>query len=323
MLTTITGDYPRTPNAPRPAKLRSAINNLDKGKITIDDLKKVENEVTIEVIREMESAGLDIMTDAQIRWDDAQTYIAGSLDGVEITGLIRYFDTNTYFRQPRVSGKLKWTKDITVDDFKFASRHTNGKLKAVLTGPYTLAKLSVDDYYKDIRKLTQAYADCLNAEMKALQKAGCPHIAINEPALVFLRGETDAFFESIPILLDGITATKALYTFFGAIEGFHKKLYSSSFDILGLDFVTNKRNWDFLPEFPNDKTLSFGIVDARNTRMEKEEDLHKAFADVARHVFPERLIVNPNCGLEFLPREDAWSKLVNMVKAVKSFDGGR
>ena len=321
MITTITGDYPRTPNAPRPAKLRSAIAKFDMEKITPEDLHKIQDEVTIEVMDEMRNAGLDLLTDGMIRWDDPQTYIAGALEGTEITGLIRYFDTNTYFRQPGVKGELKWVKPITVDDYRFACEHSDGKVKAVLTGPFTLAKLSVDDYYNDIHMLTDAYARCLNFEMKELEKAGCKHVAINEPALVYLRGEVEAFFESMPILLDGINITKALYTYFGVRGGIHKKLFNTPFDILGLDFVINERNWDFMMEFPENKALGFGIVNARNTRMETEEDLHEAFEAIMEFIPSERLYINPNCGLEFLPRENAYEKLINMVNAVRSFKG--
>src|SRR3990170_6997296 len=114
MQTTVAGSYPKIPNRPRPARLRQAIARLDRGEITAEELAQVEDEVTIEVIGEQVEAGLDLVTDGQIRWEDDQTRIAQRLDGFEITGLIRYFDTNTYYRQPNVTGPVGWREPILV-----------------------------------------------------------------------------------------------------------------------------------------------------------------------------------------------------------------
>jgi len=120
------------------------------------DLNQVQDNAVIDVIKQMESAGLDIITDGMIRWPDPVSYIAGKLDGVESGVSLPYFNSGTNYIQPVVKSGLKWNSPITVDDYKFASSKSNKKVKAVLTGPYTLAKLSVDEYYNDITKLTEA-----------------------------------------------------------------------------------------------------------------------------------------------------------------------
>src|SRR3989304_3339171 len=102
MRTTGVGGYPKIPNRPRPARLRAAIARLDRGEITPEELAQVEDEVTIEVIQEQVEAGLDLISDGQVRWEDDQTHIMRRLAGVEIGGLQRYLDTNTYYRQPEV-----------------------------------------------------------------------------------------------------------------------------------------------------------------------------------------------------------------------------
>src|SRR6185436_16988852 len=109
---------------------------------TPEELAKVQDDVTFEVIREQEEAGIELLTDGQIRWYDEQTYIAGRLAGVEINGLIRFFDTNTYYREPIVNGRIAWQEPILVRDYVFAREHATRPVKAVLTGPYTLARLS-------------------------------------------------------------------------------------------------------------------------------------------------------------------------------------
>ena len=104
MLITVVGNYPKIPNLPRPARLRNAYARLDRGDIAPEETARVEDEVTKEVIKEQEDAGIELVTDGQIRWLDELTYLAGRLDGVQINGLIRFFDTNMYYRQPVVPG---------------------------------------------------------------------------------------------------------------------------------------------------------------------------------------------------------------------------
>ena len=108
MQTTAVGSYPKIPNRPRPARLRQAYARLDRGDITPEELAQVEDEVSVEVIQEQVEAGLDLITDGQVRWEDDQTHIMRRLTGVEIGGLQRYLDTNTYYRQPEVVGPLRW-----------------------------------------------------------------------------------------------------------------------------------------------------------------------------------------------------------------------
>src|SRR2546428_3658355 len=147
MQTTVVGNYPKTPNRPRPGRLRQAINRRDRGEITSEELARIEDEVTIEVIEEQVEAGVDIVTDGQIRWDDDQTYIMRGLGGVEIGGLQRYLDTNTYYRQPEIVGPIAWREPILVRDYRFAAEHSRKPVKAIITGPYTLAALSLDKHY--------------------------------------------------------------------------------------------------------------------------------------------------------------------------------
>src|SRR4030067_688571 len=104
MQTTVAGSYPKIPNRPRPARLRQAIARRDPGEITAEELALVEDDVTIEVIQEQIEAGLDLIADGQVRWDDDQTYVARGLEGFEIGGPGRYFDTNHYYPQPPLTG---------------------------------------------------------------------------------------------------------------------------------------------------------------------------------------------------------------------------
>jgi 5-methyltetrahydropteroyltriglutamate--homocysteine methyltransferase len=325
MRTTAVGHYPKIPNRPRPARLRQAIARFDRGEIGPEELAQVQDEVTIEVIGEQVEAGLDLVTDGQIRWDDDQTYIAQRLEGFEIGGLLRYFDSNTYYRQPNVVGPVRWREPILVCDYEFAAHHSEKPVKALITGPYTLAALSADSHYGDRRRLVLDLAEALHQEALALAAAGAPVIQVNEPAI--LRHEEDAallqealarMLDSLPASGRGIDTETALYTWFGDANGILPQLMELPVDLIGLDFVWGPGNWEALKRTVFTKGLGFGIVDARNTKMESVEEIAAQVRRVSEFVPAERLCVNPSCGLEYLPRESAFEKLKRLVEGVQA-----
>ncbi len=317
MITTVVGNYPKIPNRPRPARLRSAITRFERGEISQEELHRVEDEVTQEVIDEQVQAGIDLITDGQIRWEDEITYFARRLQGIAINGLVRFFDNNTYYRQPVIEGPLAWRSPVTVADYRFAADYSPKPVKAVLTGPYTLARLSLDQHYGSLERLTLAYAEALNTEARALQEAGAPVIQLNEPALLMHKDGFPLFEEACRRTLEGVTAEKALYTYFGDVEGLYPQLLDLPVDTLGLDFVSGPRNWELIEKTPFPKKLSLGIVDARNTRMETPQQIASAVQRALKRLPPERIYVNPNCGLDFLPREVAQAKLARLVEGVR------
>ena len=321
MQTTVVGHYPKIPNRPRPARLRQAIAHLDRGEISAQELARVEDEVTIEVIEEQVEAGIDLISDGQLRWEDDQTHIMRRLKGVEIGGLIRYFDTNTYYRQPEVVGPIAWQGPILVRDYEFAAGHSARPVKALLTGPYTLAALSLDKHYRSLRKLVLALADELGQEVQALAEAGAPVIQISEPAIVRHKGDVGLLAEAMGRLLKGVAVETAVYTWFGDAKGILPQLLELPVDTIGLDFVWGPGNWEALKQVRFEKKLGFGIIDARNTKLETPDQIGEAIRRLNEFVPPERLYVNPSCGLEYLPREVAFQKLKRMVEGVRRAEG--
>jgi 5-methyltetrahydropteroyltriglutamate--homocysteine methyltransferase len=319
LITTVVGSYPKIPNLPRPAKLRKAIADLDAGKITLEELHRVEDEVTVEVLNEQIGAGLDLITDGKIRWEDEQTYLVRGLSGIRIGGLIRYFDTNTYYRQPIVDGTIKWLEPITVRDYQFAAQHASKPVKPALTGPYTLAKLASNPSSQPFETVLNALTEVLNAEARALEAAGAPLIQFDEPAIVKNKCDWDLFAAVMRRLTQGLKVKTALYTYFGDLDGLYPQILDLPFNVIGLDFVQGAKNWDVVPRAPFSKELGFGIVNARNSKIETEDELHRAFERIARHIPPHKIYVNPTTGLEFLPRERAQEKLQIMVAAVRQF----
>jgi len=317
LITTMVGNYPKIGPGSKAPNLRTAINRGDRGEMTAEQIQGVKEEVTAEVIQDQIRAGLDLVTDGLIRWDDGQTYLARAISGFSFAGLIRYFDTNTYFRQPVVEGLLKWSAPITVADYEFASSNSTKPVKAVLTGPYTLARLSQDQTYYDQRKLVLDLAEVLNQEAQALQGAGAPVIQFDEPAFLKHKEDFPLFEEAMGRLTRGLKPTLALYTYFDDISGVFPAFLKLPFQIFGLDYFQGNNNWDVVTDVPSDVCLGLGVINARNTRMETETEIKEAIQRVLPIVPTDRLYINPNCGLEFLPRETAYRKLVRMVEAVE------
>jgi 5-methyltetrahydropteroyltriglutamate--homocysteine methyltransferase len=317
MIATVVGSYPKIPNRPRPARLRNAIARFDRGEIGAGDLRAAEDEVTIEVLQEQADAGLDLVTDGQVRWEDEQTYLARALSGVSLDGLIRWFDTNMYYRQPVIEGALAWNGPITVRDYTFAAEHSAKPVKPVLTGPYTLARFSLDQHYRSVEAAASAFAEALNQEALALQQAGAALIQVNEPAILQHKDDFPIFADVSRRLLEGIEVETALYLYFGDIDGIFPQLLELPFDLVGLDFVMGPQNEAVLRRSPFTKKLGLGIVDARNTKLEAPDEIAERIRALAVGVPPDHIHVSPNVGLEFLPRELAQEKLRRLVQGVR------
>ena len=317
MIATVIGSYPKIPNLPRPGRLRNAISRLDRGVIGEEELRRVEDEVTVEVLEEQAEAGLDLVTDGQIRWEDEQTYLARKLAGVSINGLTRWFDTNMYYRQPVIEGAVARRDAITVRDYTFAVEHSAQPVKPVLTGPYTLARLSVDQHYGAVDALAGALAEALNQEAKALQEAGATLIQFNEPAILQHKEDFSRFATVCRRLVDGLTVETALYLYFGDVEGIYPQLLDLPFHLIGLDFVMGAKNEALLKSAPFTKKLGLGIVDARNTKLESADQIVERVRTLAAGVAPDQVHISPSAGLEFLPREVAQEKLRRLAAGVR------
>ena len=257
------------------------------------------------MIQQQIEAGVDLVTDGQIRWDDEITYFARGLENVSLNGLFRYFDTNTYFRQPVVQGGVAWRSPVTVDDYRFAADSSTKPVKAVLPAPFTLAALSIDEHYGErFESLVMDYAAAVNAEARALAQAGAPVIQFNDPVLTRRKQDVSLACRAIAAAAEGVTATTQVSYYYGDVDGILGALVECPVDVIALDFIMGPANYEALKAVSlGDKTICAGIMDARNTKLESEEELLDRLGRVNEAVATERLQVSPNMGLEFLPRE--------------------
>jgi 5-methyltetrahydropteroyltriglutamate--homocysteine methyltransferase len=344
-----TGSYPRVGDTPELQLLRRTIAGLDRGERTTADVLDAEHDMTRRAIADQVKAGLDVITDGQIRWYDPISHLAAKLDNIQIKGLLRFFDTNFYFRQPVVTGTPVRRSTFIVNEFSFARNALGhlptpeekaGKLsvKPVLTGPYTLAKSSLTepsgngapDPLASLEARELAYAEALAAEIAALAETGAELIQLDEPAIIKYPQDWAVFEKSLaPIVRARDAAVKsgrklrlALYVYFHDCAPLYEKLVALPVDVLGLDFSYNPKLADVIASAGSPKPLGLGLVDGRNTRLENP-------AEVARRL--ERLLpkikggayLGTSSGLEYLPRDRAYSKLELLAKIRRALEGGK
>lgn len=323
MVVTVVDNYPKI--SEQDQRLRRAIAAWEDGKLSDEELERVYDEVTQQVIAEQIEAGVELLTDGQIRWDDALSYLARKLDGTQRGGLLRWFDNNFYFRQPVIVGKLSRKEPLVLNDWLKARQWANGvPVKPVLTGPYTFAKFCLNQHYPSFEDLLADVASIWNEEAKDLAGAGATLIQLNEPAILFHPEDARLWSEAIKRVVEGVNAEFALYTFFADASKVWDELMELPVKIVGLDFCSGEenRNAELVERgFPQGKFLGFGIVDARNIKPEPVDELAKCIEWAANLVGDERLHVSPNCGLEFLPRADAKRKLETLAAAVRKVRG--
>lgn len=322
LILTNAGSYPRIGDIPEKQLLRKTISQWEKGEKTAEELTEAENALTKAAIDEQIEAGLQLVTDGQIRWYDQISHIAGKLHGVNINGLLRFFDTNCYFRQPVVTIGLQRTKPIIVEEFRFAQAVSSRPVKPVITGPYTLAKFSIieNGRYKNFERLVEDYAIAVADEIKALVGAGADIVQVDEPAILQHREDFDVFSAALRTLFDAKGSAKlALYTYFGDVGPLYARFQELPVDIHGLDFTYSENLIEMIVENGSRKPLALGLIDGRNTKMENENALCDALEKLLPAIKADFSYLNPSCGFEYLPRDRAFLKLKNMAKIAARF----
>lgn len=314
--TTVVGSYPKITGDRTAVNLRQARNRFDQKKISAEELEKAYQDTIRRVIREQEETGVDLITDGQIRWDDPVTPFARNIDGMEIGGLLRFFDNNVYYRRPVIKSKLSFKDYSVVNEFKFARANSQTEIKPVIVGAFTFARLSRDEFYRDEEKLVFDLAEILHKEALKLSQEGAKTIQMDEPSLCFHPDKLGLVEESLKIITRGIEAKFALYLYFGSINKLVPDLFDLPVDVIGVDVVSREENLELLLEYWNEKEIGLGCVDARNTKMENQSELLALFEKVSKRIHEDKIFINPSCGLEFLPHAEAQKKLKNMVEVV-------
>jgi 5-methyltetrahydropteroyltriglutamate--homocysteine methyltransferase len=302
---------------PKPAYLVKARNDFAAGRITPEELSRLEKEATEECICLQEKLGLDILVHGEMERGDMVTYFAERIDGFGISGWVRSYG-NRYYRKPVVKGKVKRPHAITVDMFRFAQDLTEKPVKGMLTGPYTMCDWSFNEYYPDRRSLTLALAEEIHKEVVDLEKAGAKYIQIDEPALFTRPEEVKLAIEAMKIVTEGVKAKTISHICYGDFKSFYLRILDLAVDQLDLEFANSDfAHLDLFKDSPFTKEIAVGVVDAHSYVIEKKETVKKNIKR-SLETFPiEKVYIDPDCGLKTRTPAEAEAKLKVMVEAVK------
>jgi len=293
-----------------------------------DFLEHAQDDATLVAIRDMERAGIDIITDGEVRRESYSNRFATALEGMDLdnpgTALDRTGHANPV---PRVVGAIRRTRPVEKRDVEFLRASTDRAIKATLPGPFTMSQQAQDDFYHDEEALAMALAEAVNEEVRDLFAAGADVVQLDEPYLQ-ARAEKAARFavKAINRALDGITGTTALHTCFGYAHIVHNRpqgypfledLADTSVQQISLESAQQKVDLGVLKSLGR-KKLIVGVIDLSDESPVEDVDTVVArIRNALRFVDADRLILAPDCGMKYLPREKAFGKLSALAKAAE------
>lgn len=263
--TTVIGSYPR------PKWLRESIRLHKAGKISDEDLQEAFNDAVIAVLKDHYNAGVDVPTDGEVRRDEMVEFFAERIKGFKFYGPVRVWGT-AYYRKPSVVSKVEYKKPMLVDEFTFAkSVSYTDNLKITITGPYTIAEWSYNEYYKNKKDLVFDLAKAINQEIKNLVEAGAKIIQIDEPALHTRREDVSWGVEAVNEAVKGVNAKLVMHICYGEYSFVAPYLNELKVDQINFAFkIYNYKPLELLKRYGFDKELGAGVIDVHNRRIETD-----------------------------------------------------
>jgi 5-methyltetrahydropteroyltriglutamate--homocysteine methyltransferase len=287
-------------------------------------LDQAQDDATLLAIRDQERAGLDIITDGEMRRESYSNRFATALEGVDIdnpgTALDRSGHPNLV---PRVTGKVRRKHPVEVRDLEFLRANTDRMIKITVPGPFTMSQQAQNDFYKDEQEMVLDYAAAVNAEIKDLFKAGADVVQIDEPYMQARPDKARKFgLAGLNAALDGVKGATAVHICFGYAAIIHQRPEGYSFlpelassPVQQVSIETAQSNLDCaVLDTLAGKTIILGTLDLSDMAVEKPETVAARIRRALPHVPAERIVVAPDCGLKYLPREVAYGKMCAMVE---------
>ncbi|MBI4593548.1 MAG: cobalamin-independent methionine synthase II family protein [Candidatus Rokubacteria bacterium] len=331
LLTTVVGSYPQPDwlldRENLKKRLPPRVRDREIWRVDERWLEEAQDDATVLAIRDMERAGIDIITDGEIRRESYSNRFATALAGVDIdhpgTALDRTGHPNPV---PRVAGPVRRTRPVEVRDVEFLRRHTDRRIKITLPGPFTMTQQAQNDHYADEKSLALDYAAAVNEEIQDLKRAGADVVQIDEPYLQarFEKARQYAV-AAINRALEGVEGPTALHTCFGYAHVVKNRLPGYNFLAELNDCVVRQVSIEaaqprldpaILAKLPA-KTIVLGVIDLNDPAVESPETVAARIRAALKVVPPERLILAPDCGMKYLPRQVAFDKLKALVAGTR------
>ncbi len=307
--TTVIGSYPR------PKWFREIIKGYKNGRYGEELLKEASDDAVVSVISDQEEVGIDIPSDGEMRRDEMVEYFAERIEGFRFYGPVRVWGNN-FFRKPAVVSKITYIRPIVVDEYLFLRRHSSRPVvKVTITGPYTIADWSFNEYYNSKEELAFELAKVIGTEIKKLEEVGSLFVQVDEPALTTHPKEMDWAVQAINKAVEGVNIKVGLhvcYSNYSLLKPYFDELRVTQF---ALEFA-NRGFRDLEVVKGLSKELGFGVIDVHSRVVEEPEYVAKALFKIMEYLSPEYIYVNPDCGLKLLPRSIAKAKLRAMVEGV-------
>jgi 5-methyltetrahydropteroyltriglutamate--homocysteine methyltransferase len=286
-------------------------------------LEQAQDDATILAIRAQELAGLDIITDGEMRRESYSNRFATALSGVDLDNPGKTISrTGSSASVPRVVGKIERQWPVEVRDLKFLRANTDRKIKITLPGPFTMSQQAQNDYYKTEEELVLDYAVAVNAEIKDLFAAGADIVQLDEPWMEAHAEKARRIgLVGLKRALEGVKGTTALHVCFGyaamvpgrpAAYSFLEELADSPVQQISIETAQASLDTAVLAKLPT-KTIILGVIDLSKNEVETPETVAARIRKALPFVSPERLVAAPDCGMKYLPTESAFGKLKAMA----------
>jgi len=295
-------------------------------RISRRDLDEIHDTAVKAAIKDEEMAGLDIISDGELRRDNMIDYFAERLPGVQIDHATKKFHYDLY--DSKVQGKLPSGPLGLVDDFKFLRANTERETKFCITGPHTLAKRIHNEFYASEQEFAMDLGRVMNPELKAIAKAGAHFIQIDEPYFSGFPEDFEWGIKALNALVEGVEAKIAVHICYGnrygkpSWEGSYKYLLPGIFDAhvqqLTLEFARRGgEDLELFRELPPRLELGVGVIDVKTQAVETPHQVAERIRKALEVIPAERLFILPDCGLLHLPRDVAFAKLSAMVEGTR------
>jgi 5-methyltetrahydropteroyltriglutamate--homocysteine methyltransferase len=320
--TTVVGSYPQPHWLIDRAVLGSKVPRVrtpELWRIKAPYLEEAQDDATRLAIQEMERAGIDIISDGEMRRESYSNRFATALEGVDIENPGSTINrSGVPIPVPRIAGPIKRRSAIEVPDLVFLKKNTNRKTKITLPGPFTMAQQAQDDYYKDEEAMAMAFADAVNAEIRELFAAGADVVQLDEPWLQ-ARPDRAARYgvKAINRALKGIQGDTVIHVCFGYAAAVSDK--PSGYSVLpqladtdarqiSIEAAQPKLDLGVLRELAS-KTVMLGVIDLGRESIESPQEVQQRISAAFKYLAPEKVIAAPDCGMKYLSRAAAFGKL--------------
>jgi 5-methyltetrahydropteroyltriglutamate--homocysteine methyltransferase len=326
--TSLVGSYPQPDwlidRARLAGRFPPRVRARELWRIAPEWLDEAQDDATLLAIRDQERAGLDIVTDGEIRRESYSNRFASALDGVDLDNPGSALDRSGHPNPvPRVVGPIRRRHPVETRDVAFLRANTDRRIKITVPGPFTMAQQAQNDFYASEREMALDYAAAVNAEIKDLFAAGADYVQIDEPYMQARPDKAREYgLEAVNAALEGVKGPTAVHICFGYAAIIHERPAGYSFlpELAGcrahqVSIETAQSNLDTsVLESLRGKTVILGVIDLSTHEVESAETVAARIARALPHVDADKVIVAPDCGMKYLPRPSAFGKMRAMVE---------